>query len=113
MSIRKRFNKQHANQKEMTTSKKNLKTCSKGHKFYKTSDCPTCPICENENKPETGFLSLIAAPARRALENKGIKTLQQLSRFNEAEILQLHGMGPSSLPKLRSALKTIGLRFKK
>lgn len=97
----------------MTTSRKNLRTCSKGHKFYKTSDCPVCPICENESKPETGFLSLIAAPARRALESKGIKTLQQLSTFSEAEILQLHGMGPGSLPKLRSALETIGLSFKK
>ena len=97
----------------MTTSKKKLRTCSRGHKFYKTSDCPACPVCENENKPETGFLSLISAPARRALESKGIKTLKQLSRFSEAEILQLHGMGPGSLPKLRSALKTIGLSFKK
>lgn len=97
----------------MTTSKKNLRICSKGHKFYKTSDCPTCPVCENESKPEAGFLSLIAAPARRALESKGIRTLQQLSTFSEAEILQLHGMGPGSLPKLRSALKTIGLSFKK
>ena len=97
----------------MTTAKKNLKTCSKGHKFYKTSDCPVCPICENENKPETGFLSLISAPARRALESRGIKTLQQLSGFSEAEILKFHGLGPGSLPKLRSALKTIGLSFKK
>jgi len=47
----------------MTTSKKNLRTCSKGHRFYKTSDCPVCPICENERRPEAGFLSLIAAPA--------------------------------------------------
>ena len=97
----------------MTTSKKNLRTCSKGHRFYKTSDCPVCPICENERRPEAGFLSLIAAPARRALESKGIKTLQQLSVFKEAEILKFHGMGPGSLPKLCSALKTIGLSFKK
>jgi predicted RecB family nuclease len=105
--------KRHSNKKEMTTPKKNLRTCSKGHKFYKPSDCPTCPICENERKPGTGFLSLIAAPARRALEAKGIKTLEQLSRFSKAEILKLHGMGAGSLPKLRSALKTIGLSFKK
>lgn len=97
----------------MTTIKKNLRTCSKGHKFYKTSDCPTCPVCENERKPATGFLSELSAPARRALEAAGIKTLQELSAKTEKEIMKLHGMGPASLPKLRSVLATIGLTFKK
>jgi uncharacterized protein YdhG (YjbR/CyaY superfamily) len=57
------------------------------------------------------FASL-SAPARRALENKGITTVQRLSKFSEAEILALHGMGRSSLPKLRNALKEKGLSFK-
>jgi len=89
-----------------------LRTCAKGHQFNKTSDCPTCPICENERKPKDGFLSILSAPARRALENKGIKTLKQLSKFSEEEILSLHGMGPASIPKLRSALEAEGLTFK-
>lgn len=97
---------------EKEEAKKSLRTCSKGHKYYKSSDCPTCPICEQERKPQGGFLSLLGSPARRALENKGIKTLQQLSRFSEMQILELHGMGPSSIPKLRSALKAKGLSFK-
>ena len=97
----------------MTTVQKNLRTCRKGHKFYKTSDCPTCPVCENEKKPATGFLSALSAPARRALEGAGIKTMLQLSKMTEKEVLQLHGMGPSTLPKLRSALATNGLGFKK
>lgn len=67
-----------------------LRTCRKGHQYYKTSDCPTCPICEAQRKPKEGFLSLLAAPARRALENKGITSLEQLSKFSEKEILQLH-----------------------
>lgn len=58
------------------------------------------------------FLTLLAAPARRALENKGIKTLEQLSKFSEGEILKLHGMGKSSIPKLRSALMAHSLSFK-
>jgi DNA-directed RNA polymerase alpha subunit len=95
----------------MTTSEKNLRTCNKGHNYYKSSDCPTCPICEEERKPETGFLSLLSAPARRALENNGITSLQQLSTFSEKEILQFHGMGPASLPKLRKALENEGLAF--
>jgi len=54
----------------------------------------------------------MAAPARRALENAGITTLAQLSQKTEAEILALHGMGPGSLPKLRSALEERGYSFR-
>ncbi len=96
----------------MTTSKKSLRICNKGHKYYKSTDCPTCPVCEQELKPESGFLSVISAPARRALENHGITTLQQLSTYSEVKILQFHGIGPGSLPKLRTALQTNGLVFK-
>jgi len=96
----------------MTTEKKNLRTCSKGHKYYKTTNCPACPLCEKERKPEEGFLSLLVAPARRALESMGIKTLHQLSLCSEKEILALHGMGKSSIPILKEALKAEGLTFK-
>jgi hypothetical protein len=94
-------------------TKKNLRTCPKGHQYYKSSDCPTCPICEEERKPKDGFLSLLSAPARRALEREGVVTLERLSQYSEKEVLQFHGMGPSSLPKLRSALKAADLTFKK
>lgn len=97
----------------MTTSEKNVRTCPNGHMYNKSSDCPTCPTCEQERKPKTGFLSQLSAPARRALENNGITTLQELSTYSEKEILKLHGMGPASLPKLRSALNEEDLQFKK
>jgi predicted RecB family nuclease len=90
-----------------------LKICDKGHKFYKSSDCPSCPVCEKERKPDSGFLSVISAPARRALERAGLTTLEKLSKATESEILKLHGMGPGSMPKLNSALKAAGLSFKK
>lgn len=64
-------------------------------------------------KPNDNFLSLLAAPARRALERNGILTTQQLSKFTEKDILKFHGMGPSSIPKLRTALEAEGLTFKK
>lgn len=96
----------------MPTQNKTLRTCSKGHNYYKSSDCPTCPICEKERKPENGFLSKLSAPARRALEHEGITTLQQLSTFSEKEILKLHGIGPASLPVLRASLHESGLSFK-
>jgi predicted RecB family nuclease len=91
---------------------KNLRVCSKGHTYYKSSSCPVCPICEKENIPDNEFLSLISAPARRALENAGIKTLNRLAKSSESEILKLHGMGPSTIPKLRTVLKSNGLSFK-
>lgn len=91
---------------------KELRTCSKGHTYLKSSDCPTCPTCEKENKPETGFLSLLSAPARRALIHHGITSLQKLSEFSEKEILTLHGIGPASLPTLRSSLEEESLSFR-
>ena len=91
---------------------RNLKTCSSGHQYYKSSDCPVCPVCENMKKPEESFSSVVA-PARRALENAGIKTPEQLSKYTVAQLLELHGMGPSSIPKLRKVLKSNGLSFKR
>lgn len=96
----------------MTISENNLRTCPKGHTYYKSSDCPTCPTCEQERKPESGFLSVLSAPARRALENNGITTVEQLSKYTEKEIIKFHGMGPASLPKLRAALEENGLSFR-
>ncbi|WP_456272374.1 RNA polymerase alpha subunit C-terminal domain-containing protein [Bacillus sp. AK031] len=96
----------------MTASKRELRTCQKGHKYYKSSDCPTCPACEEDRKPESGFLSQLSAPARRALENNGITSLQELAKYSEKEILQFHGMGPASLPKLRASLANSGLSFR-
>lgn len=93
-------------------TKKILKICKKGHKFYKSSDCPICPKCEEERKPNDNFLSLIGAPARWALENNGITTLEQLSEYSEKEILSFHGMGRSTIPKLQKLLSDNELSFK-
>lgn len=92
---------------------KTLRTCPKGHQYYKSTDCPTCPFCEYENKPKDGFLSELVAPARRALIHQGITTLQKLAEYSEKEILKLHGMGPGSMPKLKKLLQEAGLSFKK
>ncbi|MBD2862414.1 MULTISPECIES: RNA polymerase alpha subunit C-terminal domain-containing protein [Paenibacillus] len=96
----------------MAASPKTLRTCDNGHQYYKSTDCPTCPVCEQQAAPDSAFLSLLSAPARRALEHNGITSLQQLSTYSEKEILKFHGMGPASLPKLRAALEKIGLSFK-
>lgn len=91
---------------------KQLRHCDKGHKYYKTSDCPTCPVCEKERKPKDGFMSSLSAPARRALENNGISSLEELSKYSLNDIWKLHGIGPASIPTLRASLKTQGLSFK-
>ncbi len=96
----------------MVKPKGTLRTCPKGHQYYKSSDCPTCPICAEESKPEEGLLSLLAAPARRALEGIGVKTAKQLSKHTHKEIMALHGIGKASLPTFLKALKDEGLKFK-
>lgn len=88
-----------------------LRTCPRGHTFFKSSSCPVCPTCEKNRTPEQEFLAVLSAPARRALENAGIKTLKQLASYTEKEILSLHGMGPSSIPKLKRVLKAAKLTF--
>ncbi|WP_300598463.1 RNA polymerase alpha subunit C-terminal domain-containing protein [Niabella sp.] len=93
-------------------AKGTLRICDKGHRYYKSSDCPTCPVCEQERKPQSGFLSRLGAPARRALEHAGIGNVEALAQHTEKQILSLHGMGPASMPVLKAALEASGLKFK-
>lgn len=60
----------------------------------------------NSNFPKIG------APATRALEAAGYTNLKQLTKVTEAELAQLHGMGPKALGILREALQVDGLSFK-
>lgn len=90
-----------------------IKTCSNGHRFTKTSDCPVCPQCEKEKKPKDGILSLVAAPARRALQSAGIESLRDISKFTEGEIIRLHGMGPRAIEVIQEEMKQVNLNFKK
>jgi DNA-directed RNA polymerase alpha subunit len=81
----------------------------------KSSACPVCPICwpGQRKKLQGDFPEKLSAPALRALNNAGVKSLKVLAKYSENEILGLHGMGPASLPKLRAALKAKKLSFKK
>lgn len=96
----------------MDIQQNTVRICTQGHQYYKTSDCPTCPKCEEDKKPKEGFHSELSAPARRALENKGITTVEQLSEYSEKEILALHGIGKTSIPILRKVLEEKNLSFK-
>lgn len=88
------------------------KACENGHVFFKSSDCPTCPICEKTRKPMNNFLAELAAPARRTLENNAINSLEKLAIFSEREVLKLHGIGKSSIPKLKKMLEEVDLNFR-
>lgn len=59
-----------------------------------------------------GILPKIGKPATQALKAAGYTNLKQLTRVTEAELAQLHGMGPKALGILREALKAERLSFK-
>lgn len=58
-------------------------------------------------------LPKLASPAQRALQNAGIQTLLQLSKYTEDDIKRLHGIGPNALNAVRRALAEKGLSFAK
>ena len=60
---------------------------------------------------ESDLPSELANPARRALVGAGYRRLEQLTGFTEAEVRQLHGIGPKAIEQLRRALAAKGLSF--
>jgi len=66
-----------------------------------------------QNHSQESDLPKLAAPAQRALAAAGIQRLEQLAGFSEAEIRQLHGIGPNALDQLRRALDAKGLSYGK
>jgi predicted flap endonuclease-1-like 5' DNA nuclease len=55
----------------------------------------------------------VGAPAQRALAGAGITRLEQLAKWREADLIELHGMGPKALTILRDALHVKGIDFKR
>lgn len=80
----------------MKASRKVAKICSRGHKFYKSSDSPVCPICWSgyyyRERLQHDLPRNLAASALRALLNAKITKPSQLSKFTEVEISELHGI---------------------
>ena len=66
---------------------------------------------KRDNQQESDLPKELAAPARRALAQAGCSRLEQLTRLSEAEVTQLHGIGPKALEQLRRALAAQGLSF--
>ncbi len=63
------------------------------------------------DEPESDLPTGLAKPARRALAAAGYVRLEQLTEVSEVEIMELHGMGPSAMERLRSALAARGQGF--
>ena len=66
---------------------------------------------KQHDQQESDLPIKLGAPARRALVEAGYLHLAQLTEVSEAEVKQLHGIGPNALKQLRSALDARGLSF--
>jgi hypothetical protein len=66
---------------------------------------------KRSNTDKTPFPKGLAQPALRALAGAGYNHLEQLATVPEAEVRELHGIGPNALQKLRDALADLGLSF--
>lgn len=63
----------------------------------------------NRNYTDTDLPASLSQPARRALSAAGYGRLDQLAGVDEADLLELHGMGPKALGQLRAVLEAKGL----
>jgi ribosomal protein L24 len=43
----------------------------------------------------------LSAPAQRALKSAGIISVEALRKWSDEALLELHGVGPTAIPKLR------------
>ena len=68
-------------------------------------------MAQNDHNKGSDLPTELAKPARRALEGAGYIQLEQFTKLSEAEVLQLHGMGPKALEQIRLALHAKGLSF--
>ncbi|HUR70208.1 MAG TPA: DNA-binding protein [Candidatus Thermoplasmatota archaeon] len=63
-------------------------------------------------QPGTSDLPKLAAPAQRALAAAGVARLADLARMTQAEVEELHGIGPNAMKSLLAAFRAKGLSFK-
>ena len=55
----------------------------------------------------------MSGPSLRALANAGIRSMADAASWREADLAQLHGMGPKALGILREALEASGKGFRR
>ena len=59
------------------------------------------------------LLRKLASPARRALENTEVKTIEALAQMSEEEIMELHGIGRNAVKTIKAFMDEHGFSFKK
>jgi DNA repair protein RadC len=69
------------------------------------------PWHRGDGEIEMSDLPKLAQPAQRTLAAAGYTQLEQLTKVSEAELKELHGMGPKAIEQLRRALTAKGLSF--
>lgn len=68
---------------------------------------------ESTHPNESAFPKGVSGPALRALHGAGVRSLRELTRWSEADLGKLHGMGPKALGVLKVAMEEEGLRFRR
>jgi hypothetical protein len=68
-------------------------------------------MVNRNHQPQSDLPTKLSRPAQRALAGAGIQNLKQLSKFSEADIKKLHGIGPNAMGQLQAALVAKGLSF--
>ena len=59
-----------------------------------------------KEQSDSAFPEGVAKPALRALASVGVTRLEQVTRFSEAELRALHGMGPKAIGLIKAALRS-------
>jgi hypothetical protein len=71
------------------------------------------PGRESTHPNQSAFPRGISGPALRALHGAGVRSMSDLTRWTEADLAALHGMGPKALELLRAALAASGRTFRR
>jgi predicted flap endonuclease-1-like 5' DNA nuclease len=66
---------------------------------------------ESTHPNRAAFPAGMSGPALRALALAGIRSVDELSRWKEADLAALHGMGPKGIRILRESLEASGRGF--
>jgi hypothetical protein len=87
---------------------------------YKLGTVSDCPIASDEadlseyERVDGAWCDLgLSAPARRALMNAKLYSLEDLATVSRSELKSLHGMGPSTLKVPVPAMEANGVSFRK
>jgi hypothetical protein len=57
------------------------------------------------------LLQKLAKPAQRAIQNEGLTTIEQLSKYSEKEFSELHGIGKSAINIIKRTMDENGITF--